>query len=916
MSQSAPFVLVDGSSYLYRAFHAMFKADLRNSAGEPTGAVRGVTAMLRRLLADYPNSPIAVIFDAKGKTFRDELFAEYKAQRPPMPDDLRSQVQPVHDIIKAMGLPLLVIDGVEADDVIGTFARQATEKGLDVVISTGDKDMAQLVNQHVTLVNTMTETVLDIEGVKEKFGLPPELIIDFLALMGDKVDNIPGVPGVGEKTALSLLQNLGSLKDIYANLEAVRELDFRGAKKMPEKLAENKEMAELSYQLATIKCDVELDIHLEEIKNQPQDTEALLALFKQMEFRGWISELQSSDSSSTTDSGSATEADNTTTEQNYDTILDQQQWQVWLEKLQKAELFAFDTETTSLDYLEARIVGVSFSVKAGEAAYLPLKHDYPGAPDQLDFDSVMQDLKPLLESPKHLKVGQNLKYDRHVLLNHGINLQGIAHDTMLESYVLDSTATRHDMDSLAQKYLGRDTIHFEDIAGKGKKQLTFNEIGIEQASPYAAEDADITLQLHQTLWPKIENIPSLAKVYRELEMPLLPVLNTLERNGVNIDIWMLQQQSDNMARQIADLEEQAHAVAGQKFNLGSPKQLQEILYEKQQLPVKKKTPKGQPSTAEEVLQELADEGYELPQIIMQYRALSKLKSTYTDKLPLQVNKTSGRVHTSYHQAVTATGRLSSSDPNLQNIPIRSENGRRIREAFVASDGYVLLAADYSQIELRIMAHLSGDKSLLNAFANGEDIHRHTASEIFSVALEDVTSDQRRSAKAINFGLIYGMSAHGLSRQLGIERHQAADYMNVYFERYPGVREYMDNTRQQAKEQGYVETIFGRRLYLPEINSSNGMRRQYAERTAINAPMQGSAADIIKRAMIDIHSWLADVDNGIKMIMQVHDELVFEVPKEQLDMARKTIEDFMVKAAQLNVPLEVGIGVGDNWEQAH
>jgi len=916
MSQSAPFVLVDGSSYLYRAFHAMFKADLRNSAGEPTGAVRGVTAMLRRLLADYPNSPIAVIFDAKGKTFRDELFAEYKAQRPPMPDDLRSQVQPVHDIIKAMGLPLLVIDGVEADDVIGTFARQATEKGLDVVISTGDKDMAQLVNQHVTLVNTMTETVLDIEGVKEKFGLPPELIIDFLALMGDKVDNIPGVPGVGEKTALSLLQNLGSLKDIYANLEAVRELDFRGAKKMPEKLAENKEMADLSYQLATIKCDVELDIHLEDIKNQPQDTEALLELFKKLEFRSWISELQSSESASISDNDAIAEASKNTTEQHYETILEQQQWQAWLDKLQKADLFAFDTETTSLDYLDARIVGVSFAVKAGEAAYLPLKHDYPGAPDQLDFDEIMHDLKPLLESPKHLKVGQNLKYDRHVLLNHGIDLQGIAHDTMLESYVLDSTATRHDMDSLAQKYLGRDTIHFEDIAGKGKKQLTFNEIGIEQASPYAAEDADITLQLHQTLWPKIEKIPSLAKVYKELEMPLLPVLNTLERNGVNIDIWMLQQQSDNMARQIADLEEQAYTVAGQKFNLGSPKQLQEILYEKQQLPVKKKTPKGQPSTAEEVLQELADEGYELPQIIMQYRGLSKLKSTYTDKLPLQVNKSSGRVHTSYHQAVTATGRLSSSDPNLQNIPIRSENGRRIREAFVASDGYVLLAADYSQIELRIMAHLSGDKSLLNAFANGEDIHRHTASEIFGVALEEVTSDQRRSAKAINFGLIYGMSAHGLSRQLGIERHQAADYMNVYFERYPGVRQYMDNTRQQAKDQGYVETIFGRRLYLPEINSSNGMRRQYAERTAINAPMQGSAADIIKRAMIDIHTWLSNADTGIKMIMQVHDELVFEVPKDQLDMAKNTIEDFMVKAAELNVPLEVGIGVGDNWEQAH
>ncbi|WP_040576157.1 DNA polymerase I [Methylophaga thalassica] len=916
MSQSAPFVLVDGSSYLYRAFHAMFKADLRNSAGEPTGAVRGVTAMLRRLLADYPNSPIAVIFDAKGKTFRDELFAEYKAQRPPMPDGLRSQVQPVHDIIKAMGLPLLVIDGVEADDVIGTFARQATEKGLDVVISTGDKDMAQLVNQHVTLVNTMTETVLDIEGVKEKFGLPPELIIDFLALMGDKVDNIPGVPGVGEKTALSLLQNLGSLKDIYANLEAVRELDFRGAKKMPEKLAENKEMADLSYQLATIKCDVELDIHLEDIKNQPQDTEALLELFKKLEFRSWISELQSSESASISGNDAIAEASKNTTEQHYETILEQQQWQAWLDKLQKADLFAFDTETTSLDYLDARIVGVSFAVKAGEAAYLPLKHDYPGAPDQLDFDEIMHDLKPLLESPKHLKVGQNLKYDRHVLLNHGIDLQGIAHDTMLESYVLDSTATRHDMDSLAQKYLGRDTIHFEDIAGKGKKQLTFNEIGIEQASPYAAEDADITLQLHQTLWPKIEKIPSLAKVYKELEMPLLPVLNTLERNGVNIDIWMLQQQSDNMARQIADLEEQAYTVAGQKFNLGSPKQLQEILYEKQQLPVKKKTPKGQPSTAEEVLQELADEGYELPQIIMQYRGLSKLKSTYTDKLPLQVNKSSGRVHTSYHQAVTATGRLSSSDPNLQNIPIRSENGRRIREAFVASDSYVLLAADYSQIELRIMAHLSGDKSLLNAFANGEDIHRHTASEIFGVALEEVTSDQRRSAKAINFGLIYGMSAHGLSRQLGIERHQAADYMNVYFERYPGVRQYMDNTRQQAKDQGYVETIFGRRLYLPEINSSNGMRRQYAERTAINAPMQGSAADIIKRAMIDIHTWLSNADTGIKMIMQVHDELVFEVPKDQLDMAKNTIEDFMIKAAELKVPLEVGIGVGDNWEQAH
>lgn len=913
MSQSAPFVLVDGSSYLYRAFHAMFKADLRNSAGDPTGAVRGVTAMLRRLLADYPSSPIAVIFDAKGKTFRDELFEDYKAQRPPMPDDLRSQVQPIHDIIKAMGLPLLVIDGVEADDVIGTLAQQATHKGLDVVISTGDKDMAQLVNQHVTLVNTMTETTLDIEGVKEKFGLPPELIIDFLALMGDKVDNIPGVPGVGEKTALALIQNLGSINDIYQDLEAVRTLDFRGAKKMPEKLAENKDMAELSYLLATIKCDVELDIEIEDIKNAEQDTESLLALFKQMEFRSWISELQSSTASS---APSTPVSNETVTEQDYHIIVSDQQWQDWLKKLKNADLFAFDTETTSLNYLDARVVGVSFAVEAGEAAYLPLKHDYPGAPDQLDFDAVMKDLKPLLEDPNSLKVGQNLKYDRHVLLNHDIDLQGIAHDTMLESYVLDSTATRHDMDSLAKRYLDRDTIHFEDVAGKGKKQLTFNQIALEQAGPYAAEDADITLQLHQVLWPQIQAIPSLEKVYRELEMPLLPVLNTLERNGVNIDIWMLQSQSDSMAHQIVELEKQAHESAGQTFNLGSPKQLQEILYEKQELPVKKKTPKGQPSTAEDVLQGLADDGYELPQIIMQYRGLSKLKSTYTDKLPLQINKSSGRVHTSYHQAVTATGRLSSSDPNLQNIPIRSENGRRIREAFVASDGYILLAADYSQIELRIMAHLSGDESLLQAFAKGEDIHRHTASEIFNIALDDVTSDQRRSAKAINFGLIYGMSAHGLSKQLGIERHQAADYMQTYFDRYPGVRQYMDNTREQAKEQGYVETIFGRRLYLPEINASNGMRRQYAERTAINAPMQGSAADIIKRAMIDIHSWLSKTDTGIRMIMQVHDELVFEVPVNQLDMAKDSIEKFMMGAAELKVPLDVGLGTGDNWEKAH
>jgi len=915
MKKTAPLILVDGSSYLYRAFHAMFKADLRNKAGEPTGAVRGVTAMLRRLEKDYPNSNIAVIFDAKGKTFRDDIYSEYKAQRPPMPDDLRSQIEPVHDIVRAMGFPLLMIDGVEADDVIGTLAQQATEIGMDVVVSTGDKDMAQLVNQHITLVNTMTETVMDIEGVKEKFGLPPELIIDFLALMGDKVDNIPGVPGVGEKTALALLQNLGGIDAIYQNLEAVRSLDFRGAKKMPEKLAENKELAELSYLLATIKCDVELDISVEQLLNETPDRDQLFDLFTRLEFRNWLAELKNQTDSPQQPSEEASLPPEVL-ETNSHTILSEADLHLWLDKLSQAELFAFDTETTSLNYLDARIVGLSFAVTAGEAAYLPLKHDYLGAPTQLDFDTVLSLFKPLLEDPKQLKVGQNLKYDRHILLNHGINLQGIAHDTMLQSYVLDSTATRHDMDSLAEKYLGRSTIHFEDIAGKGKKQLTFNQIDLEQAAPYAAEDADITLQLHQTLWPKVQAIPELEKVYHDLEIPLLPVLNHLERNGVNVDIFMLQQQSDELGHSLSKLEQQAWDIAGEEFNLGSPKQLGTILYEKLELPILKKTPKGQPSTAEAVLQDLADDGYELPQILMQYRSLSKLKSTYTDRLPEQVNKSTGRVHTSYHQAVTATGRLSSSDPNLQNIPIRSEEGRKIREAFVASDNCTILAADYSQIELRIMAHLSHDGGLLKAFSAGEDVHRHTASEIFNVSLDAVTTDQRRSAKAINFGLIYGMSAHGLSKQLGIERHQAADYMTTYFERYPGVKSYMDNTREQAKLDGYVETLFGRRLFLPEINSSNGMRRQYAERTAINAPMQGTAADIIKRAMIDIQAWLDSDNSRIKMIMQVHDELVFEVPNDLLDVAKRKIEGLMSQAGELNVPLEVGIDTGPNWEQAH
>ena len=911
MTQSNPFILVDGSSYLYRAYHAMFKADLRNSAGEPTGAIRGVIAMLKRLEKDYPKSQIAVIFDAKGKTFRDEIYTEYKAQRPPMPDDLRSQLQPVYDIIKAMGFPLLIIEGVEADDVIGTLTQEATEKGIDVVVSTGDKDMAQLVNEHVTLVNTMTETTLDIAGVNEKFGIPPELIIDFLALMGDKVDNIPGVPGVGEKTALALLQNLGGLDKIYSDLEAVRSLAFRGAKTMPEKLADNKDMADLSYLLATIKCDVALDVAVEELIHQPRDVAALQDLFTQFEFRGWLTDLSNNPNAS-----AVTVIPALVTEKIYETILTEERLQYWLKALKAAPLFAFDTETTSLDYLDARLVGLSFAIEAGTAAYLPLTHDYIGAPEQLDFESVLNLFQPLLEDPNQHKVGQNLKYDRHILLNHGIDLQGIEHDTMLQSYVLDSTASRHDMDSLAEKHLNRTTIHFEDIAGKGKKQLTFNQIDLEQAAPYAAEDADITLQLHQTLWPQLEAIPSLLSVYRTLEMPLLSVINALERNGVNIDIWMLQQQSDHLAHKIDAAEQQAYAIAEETFNLGSPKQLGTILYDKLALPILKKTPKGQPSTAESVLQDLADDGYELPQVIMTYRSLSKLKSTYTDRLPEQVNKSTGRVHTSYHQAVTATGRLSSSDPNLQNIPIRSEEGRKIREAFVASEGYTILAADYSQIELRIMAHLSQDAGLLSAFAAGEDIHRHTASEIFSVSLNDVSDDQRRSAKAINFGLIYGMSAHGLSKQLGIDRAQAADYMNVYFERYPGVKDYMNTTRDQAKQDGYVETLFGRRLYLPEINSSNGLRRQYAERTAINAPMQGTAADIIKRAMIDIQHWLATEKADIRMIMQVHDELVFEVPTEQVDTAKKTIESYMMKAAELAVPLEVGIGTGLNWEVAH
>jgi len=914
MKQEAPFILVDGSSYLYRAYYAMKQANLTNAQGQATGAIYGVVNMLKKLLAQYKPELVAVVFDAKGKTFRSDLYSEYKATRPPMPDDLREQIEPLHDVIRAMGFPLIMIDHVEADDVIGTLALQATQQQLHTVISTGDKDMAQLVNNYVTLINTMNNTSTDIQAVHENYGVAPEQIIDFLALMGDTSDNIPGVPSVGKKTAAKLLQRFETLEGVIAGADEIKG-------KMGEKVRESISFLPLSYQLATIKLDVELDDTPTSLQLKAQDNDALLALYTHLGFKSWTAEIaRNTNTKASETTAQQSSADialpEPPAEQHYETILTEERLQFWLDALQKADLFAFDTETTSLNYLEARLVGLSFAVKAGEAAYLPLRHDYIGAPKQLDFEHVISLFKPLLEDPKHNKVGQNLKYDRHILLNHGIDLQGIQHDTMLQSYVLDSTATRHDMDSLAEKYLNRTTIHFEAIAGKGKKQLTFNQIDLEQASPYAAEDADITLQLHQTLWPKIQATPALEEVYNSLEMPLLTVINTLERNGVNIDIWMLQQQSDELGHKIAQLQKQAWDIAGEEFNLGSPKQLGAILFEKLELPILKKTPKGQPSTAESVLQELADEGYELPQVIMQFRSLSKLKSTYTDRLPEQVNRSTGRVHTSYHQAVTATGRLSSSDPNLQNIPIRSEEGRRIREAFVAPDGFILLAADYSQIELRIMAHLSQDAGLLRAFSAGEDIHRHTASEIFNVTLDEVTNDQRRSAKAINFGLIYGMSAHGLSKQLGIERHQAADYMTTYFERYPDVKHYMESTREQAKIDGYVETLFGRRLFLPEINSSNGMRRQYAERTAINAPMQGTAADIIKRAMIDIQHWLSTEDTSIRMIMQVHDELVFEVPLDQIESAQTKIEHFMSQAATLDVPLEVGIDTGDNWEQAH
>ncbi|MFM5116565.1 DNA polymerase I [Aeromonas hydrophila] len=917
MAPSNPLILVDGSSYLYRAFFASQQADLRTSTGLPSGAVRVMANMMRSLRKQYPDCHVAVVFDAKGKTFRDDIYPEYKANRASMPDDLRSQVAPIHQMIKAMGFPFLMVEGVEADDVIGTLARQATEKQLPVLISTGDKDMAQLVSDHVTLIDTMKDVKTDREGVIEKFGVPPELIIDYLALMGDKVDNIPGMTGVGEKTALALLQGIGSIDEIAANLDKVAALGFRGSKAFADKFREQEEQVRLSYVLATIKTDVALEQSLEELQLGPIDKEALLAVYREYELRNLIKELESGGAEESEaegdDEGAVPVA---AIETDYRCILDEAEFDEWLARLQVAPLFAFDTETTSLDYMEARIVGVSFAVEAGKAAYVPFGHDYLGAPVQLTEAVVLGKLKPLLEDPARLKVGQNLKYDRNVLLNHGIELQGIAYDTMLESYVLNSTASRHDMDSLARRYLNAETISFEDIAGKGVKQLTFNQIELEQAAPYAAEDADITLRLHQTLWGKLSAEPGLAKVFSEIELPLLPVLARMERLGTTIEPKLLHQQSQEIEVRLAELEKQAHELAGQEFNLSSPKQLGEILFTKLGLPIIKKTPKGAPSTAEEVLAELA-ETYELPQLLMEHRGLAKLKSTYTDKLPLMIKPQTGRVHTSYHQAVAATGRLSSTDPNLQNIPVRNEQGRRIRQAFIPCAGYKLVAADYSQIELRIMAHLSGDKGLLTAFAEGKDIHKATAAEVFGVALEAVTSDMRRSAKAINFGLIYGMSAFGLAKQLGIGRAEAQKYMDLYFERYPGVLEYMERTRQQADAQGYVETLFGRRLYLPDIKSRNAGLRKAAERAAINAPMQGTAADIIKRAMINVDGWIRGIeDQSIRMLMQVHDELVFEIREEKLEEYIAIIKEKMSAAAELHVPLVVEAGTGDNWDQAH
>lgn len=899
MAANKPLLLIDGSSYLFRAFHAL--PDLETSDGFPTGAMRGVLAMLRKLPKEYPGSTVVAVFDAKGKTFRDTMYPQYKANRPPMDDRLRKQIQPIHEMVEALGMPLLVVPGVEADDVIGTLAAQATALKQPTIVSTGDKDMAQLVTKYVTLINTMSDTTMDAAGVEEKFGVRPDQIIDYLALMGDTVDNIPGVPKVGPKTAAKWLGIYDTLDELISKADEIKG-------KVGESLRDNLEQLPLSRELTTIKCDVELAVSADTLQMAEPNVDKLRELYERYEFKGWRDELAGANTGATPIAAPSAG-------RNYECVLDKKSLAKWIKKLKAAPLIAFDTETTSVDYMEAELVGVSFAVTPGEAAYVPVAHDYVGAPDQISLSDLLSALTPILEDPAIKKVGQNLKYDMSVLARYNVALNGIAYDTMLESYVYNSVATRHNMDALAAKYLDVKTVHFEDIAGKGAKQLTFNQIPLEQAADYAAEDADITLQLHEALWPQVAKEPTLVKVFEEIELPLLGVLSRIERNGTLVDAGLLGEQSASLAKRAGELQEQVWTLAGEEFNMGSPKQLQKILFEKLDLPVKKKTPKGQPSTAEPVLQELALD-YEIPKLIMEYRSATKLKSTYTDKLPLQINQKTGRVHTSYHQAVAATGRLSSSDPNLQNIPIRTEDGRKVRTAFVAAPGNKMVAADYSQIELRIMAHLSKDDGLRSAFANKVDVHRATAAEVFGCALEDVSDDERRSAKAINFGLIYGMSAFGLAAQLGITRGVAQEYIELYFERYPGVRAYMDDTRTLAAEQGFVETVFGRRLYLPEINASNGMRRQAAERTAINAPMQGTAADIIKRAMIKVDGWLAAGTLEAKTIMQVHDELVFEVAQSDVDALITGVTDCMEGAAELDVPLVVDVGIGQNWDEAH
>ena len=906
---ASPLVLVDGSSYLYRAFHAI--PPLSTKSGEPTNAVLGVVNMLYKLLDELKPTRMAVVFDAPGKTFRDDLYAEYKANRPPMPDELRAQVEPLLEAIKGMGICLLRIDGVEADDVIGTLARQAAAAGTSTVISTGDKDLAQLVDEHVTLVNTMDNTTLDRERVIQKFGVTPEQIIDYLALVGDSIDNIPGISGVGPKTAVKWLQQYGDLETLKAKAGEV-------SGKIGERLREGLRTLDLSRELATIRCDVELPLTIDELALKPQDADRLGALFERLEFTRLLRRVRGGDESQppTEPMGAATPEATPLVRPvgRYETVVTMDALESWLERIAAAPLVALDTETTSLAYMRAELVGIALAVTSGEAAYIPLAHRYPGAPDQLNRETVLARLKPWLESSSP-KVGHHLKYDAHIFAGHGITLRGVKHDTMLESYVLNSTATRHDMDSVAALYLGLETLKYEEVVGKGAKQITFDQVDLDTATRYSAEDADVTLRLHETLWPRLTAVPDLERVYRQIECPLVRVLQQMEYAGVMVDARLLREQSQELAAKMAATEKAAHAAAGGPFNLGSPKQLQEILYDRLQLPKLGKTQKGQPSTSEDVLEQLA-ENHELPRLILEYRGLTKLKSTYTDKLPTEIDPRTKRIHTSYHQAVAATGRLSSSDPNLQNIPIRTAEGRRIRQAFIAPPGFKLLAADYSQIELRIMAHLSGDEGLLAAFASEQDVHRATAAEVFGLSLEAVTADQRRSAKAINFGLIYGMSAFGLAKQLGIERGQAAEYVARYFERYPGVRRYMDETRASARRSGFVSTVFGRRLHLPDINARNNQLRQYAERSAINAPMQGTAADIIKRAMIDVAAWLEAEEPRARLIMQVHDELVVEVPDERADEVGDNIVRIMEGSAELRVPLRVDRGLGPNWDEAH